>query len=190
MSREDANRHQARERALCLLYEARLKAIAPQDLIATLVMAPPSFVAALLRGVEETSARAEKLIGDAAIGWPLNRMATVDLLIMRMAVSELSDQNGAPVPVILDEAVELANAYSTERSGRFINGILARIASSLRDTWDGGESTIQELFAPGGEVFPITTAEEEPFDGDAEAVPDFVEELFERADEGISTEPS
>ena len=54
-------------------------------------------------------------------------MARVDLAIMRMAVWELLNEDDVPGPVVINEAVELANRYSGEGSGRFINGILGTI---------------------------------------------------------------
>lgn len=66
-------------------------------------------------------------IGAASQNWSVDRMARVDLAIMRMAVWELLNEDDVPGPVVINEAVELANRYSGEGSGRFINGILGTI---------------------------------------------------------------
>jgi N utilization substance protein B len=69
-------------------------------------------------------------IGKASQNWSVDRMARVDLAIMRMAVWELLHEDDVPGPVVINEAVELANRYSGEGSGRFINGILGTILRS------------------------------------------------------------
>ncbi len=127
-----ATRHQSRERALSLLYEAELKGQAPAEVIAALPVAPDPFAAALVGAVAEHQAQADVLIAGAATGWPLNRMAVVDRIVLRMAVAELLDPEGAPVAVVIDEAVELAKSYSTDDSGGFVNGVLSTVAADLR----------------------------------------------------------
>ena len=57
--------------------------------------------------------------------------------MLRLAVAELLDPDGPPVAVVIDEAVELAKAYSTEQSGGFVNGILATIAAEVRPITGG-----------------------------------------------------
>jgi N utilization substance protein B len=70
-------------------------------------------------------------VADASIGWPPERMAVVDRLVLRLATSELLDPDGPPTAVVLDEAVELAKVYSTDESGGFVNGILSTIVDVL-----------------------------------------------------------
>jgi N utilization substance protein B len=59
-------------------------------------------------------------------------MAVIDRLVLRLAVAELEDPEGPPTAVVIDEAVELAKAYSTDESGAFVNGILSTIAREVR----------------------------------------------------------
>jgi N utilization substance protein B len=59
-------------------------------------------------------------------------MAVVDRLVLRLAVAELLDPDGPPPAVVIDEAVELVKEYSTDDSGRFVNGILATIAAEVK----------------------------------------------------------
>ena len=68
----------------------------------------------------------------AAVGWTIERMAVLDRLVLQMATCELLASSEPPVAVILDEAVELAKTFSTEDSGRFVNGVLATIAKQVR----------------------------------------------------------
>lgn len=60
-------------------------------------------------------------------GWDISRLVKIDKDILRIAITELLYTKGAPVKVIVDEAVELAKKYSTEDSSSFVNGILAKI---------------------------------------------------------------
>jgi N utilization substance protein B len=127
-----APRHQQRERALSLLYEAEIKAETPLTVLASLPVRPDPYVCTLLEGAEDTRIEADRRITAASVGWPLDRMAVIDRLVLRLAVAELLDAHGPPKAVIIDEAVELAKTYSTDDSGSFVNGILSTIAAEVR----------------------------------------------------------
>jgi N utilization substance protein B len=126
-----APRHQQRERALSLLYESELKGEDPLTVADALAVPPDPYVRTLLEQSVATKEEAERRIAAAAVGWPLERMAVIDRLVLRLAVAELLDPDGPPPAVVIDEAVELAKTYSTDESGRFVNGILAAIAPDL-----------------------------------------------------------
>ena len=64
-------------------------------------------------------------------------MPAVDRVLLRMAVFELLHRPDVPTAAVLAEVVELAGDYSTERSGRFVNGVVSRLAEELRPTVDG-----------------------------------------------------
>ncbi len=128
---DDAPRHQQRERALSLLYEAELKGEDPRRVVDTLAVAPDPFVCHLVEQAAATRDEAERRIAAASVGWPLERMAVVDRLVLRLAVAELLDPAGAPTAVVIDEAVELAKEYSTDESGRFVNGVLATVSAEI-----------------------------------------------------------
>jgi N utilization substance protein B len=128
---DGGKRHQARERALSLLYEAEIKGIEPDVVIEALSVAPDPFACALVESTRTHREEADRLIAGASVGWPLDRMAVVDRLVLRLAVGELLDPAGPPVAVVIDEAVELAKTYSTDESGGFVNGILSTVASQL-----------------------------------------------------------
>jgi N utilization substance protein B len=127
-----APRHQQRERALSLLYEAELKGEDPVAVGDALAVPPDPYVRTLLAQVSATKEEAERRIAATSVGWPLDRMAVIDRLVLRLAVAELLDPSGPPPAVVIDEAVELAKVYSTDDSGRFVNGILAALAPDLR----------------------------------------------------------
>lgn len=133
MDRPD-ERSDARERALYLLYEAHSKGIAPADTIDLQVVEPDELTQDLVRGVDAHRARLDELIAAKAKGWTLTRMPVLDLNVMRLAVYELIDRPHVPTPVVLNEAVELAKRYSTDDSGRFVNGVLAAVAAEVRSS--------------------------------------------------------
>lgn len=129
---DGASRHQARERALALLYEAEMKGETPGAVLAALAVPPDPFTGSLVRGVEETRERSLALIAAASEAWPVERLAVVDRLVLLLAMAELLDPAGPPVAVVIDEAVELAKTYSTDRSGAFVNGMLSTLAAQVR----------------------------------------------------------
>jgi N utilization substance protein B len=126
------SRRESRERALSLLYEAEVKELAPADLLAELPLQAEPFVADLVRGVGEHRERIDGLIGRFAIDWTLDRMPAVDRNLLRLAVYELLERPDVPLAAVISEAVELAKRYSTDESGRFVNGVLAAVAGEVR----------------------------------------------------------
>ncbi|MGA2835943.1 MAG: transcription antitermination factor NusB [Acidimicrobiales bacterium] len=132
MSADHAPRHQARERALTLLYEADLKGERPDAVLAALPTAPDEYAVVLVTAVGERMPEIDGLVDEAAIGWDLDRMAVVDRNVLRLATAELMVCDDVPTAVILNEAVELASAFSTDDSGRFVNGVLATVAARVR----------------------------------------------------------
>jgi N utilization substance protein B len=129
---DPAPRHQARERALTLLYEAELKGTTPAEVLDELPMAPDPYTIMLVRSVEARGSEIDAMVDGAAIDWDIERMAVVDRNVLRVAVAELLERPEVPTAVILNEAVELASAYSTDDSGRFVNGVLATLAGHIR----------------------------------------------------------
>ena len=125
-------RHQARERALSLLYEADLKGSAPVHVLDALAVPPDGYACRMVELCDMRRDEIDALIGSAAVGWDVSRMAVVDRNVMRLAVAELIGCPDVPTAVILNEAVELAAEYSTDDSGRFVNGVLAAVAGKIR----------------------------------------------------------
>jgi transcription antitermination protein NusB len=125
-------RREARERALGLLYEADAKGQEADEVLADLPVPPDPFAVELVRGVAARSAEIDKLISAYSIDWALERMPVVDRTVLRMAVWELLARSDVPIGVVISEAVELAKRYSTDESGRFVNGVLASVAAEVR----------------------------------------------------------
>lgn len=128
----DDERSDARERALILLYEAETKGISPSDVLAAQVSPPDELTLMLVRGVEANQAQLDEAIAAHAKGWSLARMPAIDRNVLRVAAFELLGRRDVPVAVVLDEAVELAKRFSTDDSGRFVNGVLAALVPVLR----------------------------------------------------------
>ena len=91
------------------------------------------FGAFLARQCLEHQAEIDQTIEELAEGWSLDRMASVDRNVLRMAVCEMRYFDDIPVSVSINEAVDLAKEYSTEDSGKFINGILGSLGRDLQE---------------------------------------------------------
>ena len=125
-------RREGRERALSLLYEAEVKEQTPAVTLADLPLQAEPFVADLVEGVGRHQARIDALIERFAIDWTLDRMPAIDRNLLRLAVYELLERPDVPLGAVISEAVELARRYSTDESGRFVNGVLASVAAEVR----------------------------------------------------------
>jgi N utilization substance protein B len=128
----DDERTDARERALILLYEAEAKGIAPSEVLAAQISPPDELTTLLVLGVQEHQQQLDEVIAAHSKGWSLARMPSIDRNVLRVAAFELLGRPDVPVAVVLDEAVELAKRFSTDDSGRFVNGVLAALVSVLR----------------------------------------------------------
>ncbi|MFN3006289.1 transcription antitermination factor NusB [Mycolicibacterium wolinskyi] len=134
--RGDRGRHQARKRAVDLLFEAEargLTAEAVADARAALAEDEPDvaplnpYTVTVARGVTEHAAHVDDLISAHLQGWTLERLPAVDRAILRVAVWELLHAEDVPEPVAVDEAVELAKELSTDESPGFVNGVLGQV---------------------------------------------------------------
>ncbi len=133
MSELGRSRHQARERALEIFYESSIKGRPASVIVSDLNVRPDNYVLALLNSAEQHQARADELIGEFSIDWPLDRIALIDRLIMTLAIGEMLMENAPPLAVILDEAVEMAKVFSTDGSSSFVNGVLSAIAPRVSE---------------------------------------------------------
>ena len=125
-------RREARERALSLLYEAEAKESSVADVLSELPLPADEFTVDLVEGVDRQRKEIDAFIVRFARDWSIDRMPVVDRNLLRMAIYELMDRPDIPTAAVLSEAVELAKQYSTEDSGRFVNGVLASVASEVR----------------------------------------------------------
>ncbi|MFM8847710.1 MAG: transcription antitermination factor NusB [Actinomycetota bacterium] len=128
----DDPRSVAREAALSLLYEAETKSIPPRTVLDAQVVPADVDVAVLVGGVQDHADRIDALIDAHADGWTIDRMASLDRNVLRIATFELIGRPEVPTAVILDEAVELAKRFGTDDSGRFVNGVMSAIARATR----------------------------------------------------------
>lgn len=83
------------------------------------------FVKDLVLGTIDHTAESDETVGPLLAGWTIERLPTIDRLLLRMALFEIRHRPETPKPVVINEAVELAKKFSTEDSGRFINGVLS-----------------------------------------------------------------
>jgi N utilization substance protein B len=84
------------------------------------------FIKDLVYGTIEFADESDAQIAPLLEGWTLERLPTIDRIVLRMSVFELNHLPETPAPVVINEAVELAKKFSTEDSGRFINGVLSK----------------------------------------------------------------
>lgn len=134
--RGDRGRHQARKRAVDLLFEAEARSLTAEavaDARAALAEDEPDvaplnpYTVTVARGVTEHAAHIDDLISAHLQGWTLERLPAVDRAILRVAVWELLHAEDVPEPVAVDEAVELAKELSTDESPGFVNGVLGQV---------------------------------------------------------------
>ena len=132
----DKGRHQARKRAVDLLFEAEARGLSAAEVAESRtslassnpdVSALTPYSATVARGVSEHSAHIDELISSHLQGWTLERLPAVDRAIMRVAVWELLYADDVPGPVAVDEAVQLAKELSTDDSPGFVNGVLGQL---------------------------------------------------------------
>lgn len=121
-----------RERVLSLLYESEMKGESVETVLADLPAAPDEFVVETLDGVQTALTDIDELIDSHSHGWDIERIASVDRNILRIAVWELLSRHELSVAIVINEALELARKFSTDESTKFINGILDAIATEVR----------------------------------------------------------
>jgi transcription antitermination protein NusB len=120
-------RTKARKRALDILHSADaldrpvLEVLAAEENV-------PVFARELVEGVDAHRAELDELIRRYADRWTLERMPIVDRNLLRIGTFELLYREDVPPAAAINEAVELAKLLSTEDSGRFVNGLLGRVA--------------------------------------------------------------
>ena len=132
LAQSGLSRLDARERALGLLYEAETKDLSVRDLLASLPLAPEAFAVHLVTGADDHRADVDQELVRVSQRWDLDRMPALDRAILRIGTYELGWCPEVPVAVVINEAVELAKRFSTDDSGRFVNGVLSRLAKDLR----------------------------------------------------------
>ena len=133
---------EARRCALDILYQADVRGESIADALADWLgddREVPEFAQELVLGVSTHLEELDALIGEYAQDWTVERMAAVDRNILRLAVYELLHRPDVPPSAAINEAVVAAKELSTEDSGRFVNGILGRIARDRVVASDQGD---------------------------------------------------
>ena len=135
-----SSRRISRECAAQFLYQQDVCALSPQELekalegfwsLRELVDPVKVFSEELIRGVLSKRAEIDEKIKGYADNWDMDRIAKVDLSVLRMAVYEMLFRDDIPPVVSINEAIEIAKRFSTEDSGRFVNGVLDRVRKDL-----------------------------------------------------------
>ncbi|MGL4345729.1 MAG: transcription antitermination factor NusB [Cellulosilyticaceae bacterium] len=129
-------RHEARELIMKMLFEATFhpeeEAREILDTHTTEITGKvKSFIEEEFLGVLENKETLDEMITKSSANWSLSRMAKVDHMLLRMAVYELKFQSDIPQKVAINEAIELSKVYSTDKSPKFINGILGNVVKSF-----------------------------------------------------------
>jgi transcription antitermination protein NusB len=136
-----SSRRQERRLAIEILFQADVTGNDGRSALAGWVESGrtvPPFTRELVEGVTDHLAELDETIGAHSEGWTIDRMASVDRTVLRAAVYELAFDRAVPVGVAIDEAVRAAKDLSTDDSGRFVNGVLGKIASELDPKAEGG----------------------------------------------------
>ncbi len=126
------NRTMARAHAMQLIYESEMGGEGGEETRLNLLCVEPDeseadYMERMFKGVSDNLARIDADIAANLRGWTLERLSRVDLAILRLGAYELMLGEVTP-GVAINEAVELANQYSTEKAGPFINGVLGSIS--------------------------------------------------------------
>ena len=133
-------RHQGRELALKVLFQLESPASEP-DLEsaleyhaeeASVSRETREFARELVDGVLQHQGELDGLIETASEHWRLDQMAKVDRAILRIATFEIAMRSDVPVRAAINESIELAKTFSGEEAGRFVNGVLGRVAESAQ----------------------------------------------------------
>ena len=126
-------RHNARRVALATLFSWSVLSQNIKEALATAaqVLELDSYDAELaqliITGITENKKYLDELISKTAPEWPIDQIAKVDLVILRIATFELVIAQNVPPKVAIDEAVELAKEFGTDNSSKFVNGVLGTI---------------------------------------------------------------
>jgi len=129
-------RHQARELALKTLFQLEGAEDDAEEVLryhAFEGAATPdvaTFALQLVQGVIANREKLDAILSEASDHWKLGQMAKVDRIILRIAVYEIAIDRSVPPKAAINESIELAKTFSGDEAGRFVNGILGRVAAA------------------------------------------------------------
>ncbi len=139
-----SNRHLGRILALQSLYELDFRAEFPESNVEVnevvnrnleryeKTLDDKTFVRTLVQGVFDKTAELDATLQPIAPEWPIDQIARIDKCILRMALYELNNMQGeVPPKVVINEAVELAKAFGSDNSSKFVNGVLGTAYRTL-----------------------------------------------------------
>ena len=131
-------RKSARAAAVQMVFENMLGGDGGEDTLRGLIEFTPeeddqAYIDGILSGVQAHAAELDALIEKCLKGWALDRLAKVDLAILRVAAYELAYTQDTPDAVVIDEAVTLAKRFDCPQAGKFINGVLAAALACLHE---------------------------------------------------------
>jgi N utilization substance protein B len=135
-------RHAARRAAIDILYQADVMDRPPPRVVDEWRAAGrsiPEYTVELVEGVATHLGDIDRMLEEHAEEWPVHRMAAVDRTILRVASYEL--WSGLPAAIAINEAVGIAGELSSDESGRFVNGVLGRVARELGEAGRSGEGS-------------------------------------------------
>jgi N utilization substance protein B len=89
------------------------------------------FARELVHGVIEHQAELDEVIRSASRNWKLEQMGRVDRIVLRIAIYEITVARKVPVKAAINESIELAKTFSGDESGRFVNGVLGKVAETV-----------------------------------------------------------
>ncbi len=139
-----SERRKARKDALEILYEKEITRQPLDKILKNRKIArgeePNDFTLGLVEGVEEHRKQIDNIIRAHTDNWAIERMPIVDRNLIRIGLYELLYEEDIPYSVSINEAVELAKIYGMEESSKFVNGILGRIATELKEEKEAGKS--------------------------------------------------
>lgn len=138
------NRIEARERAMCLLYQCEIRGITPEEALIDYhasveegdefylpLGGEASFLESILQGAWEHREELDTRIQDNTKGWKLSRLSRVLVAILRLAVYEIFYREDIPKLVSVNEAIELAKAYEDGDAASFAHGILSGVLKEV-----------------------------------------------------------
>jgi len=152
-----ASRHQAREFALQMLYQAEVGGMPMGEVIDGFWRHEEpvpddvrGFATRLALGATTSRDEVDALLREGIENWRLERLGTVDRAVLRLAVFEFLHEPATPRIVVIDEAIEVAKRYGGEESGQFVNGILDAIRKRLDAVAPGDHESVITPPAAGG----------------------------------------
>jgi N utilization substance protein B len=98
-----------------------------------------AFIEQLVHGVDARQQEIDDIVRPVAPEWPIEQIARIDRIILRIGVFELLHEPDVPPKVAINEAVELAKAFGGENSSKFVNGVLGTVLRSHEDSSDKKE---------------------------------------------------